>query len=293
MEPGWEHYRTLLAVIKEGSLSAAARRLGLTQPTVGRHVDALEEALGLALFTRSQGGLTPTEGALALVPHAEAMSTAAEALRRAATGEAAEERGTVRITASEMIGSEVLPGILADFHEAYPRIAIELLLSNRTEDLLRREADIAIRMVQPSQNALLAKKVGVINLGLHAHPRYVAAHGVPLSLDDIGQHPIIGFDRVTSIRRLEGTELDLHRDMFAFRSDSDIAQYAALRAGLGLGLCQSGLAKRDGLVPVLSNQVSIKLDVWVAMHEDLKSSLRMRLMFDHLVAGLATYVKNA
>lgn len=292
-QPGWELYRSFLSVMKEGSLSAAARQLSLTQPTIGRHIDALEEALGIALFTRSQTGLTATEGALALVPFAEAMASAAEALQRAASGEAEEERGTVRITASEMIGSEVLPAILADFRETYPRIAIELLLSNRTEDLLRREADIAIRMVRPSQNALLAKKIGVINLGLHAHPRYVAAHGVPISLDDIAQHPIIGFDREPSVRRLEGLGVELNRDLFAFRSDSDIAQYAALRAGLGLGLCQTGLAKRDGLVPVLSNQVSLKLDVWVAMHEDLKTSLRMRLMFDHLVAGLSAYVKDA
>ncbi|MEP2285946.1 MAG: LysR family transcriptional regulator, partial [Nitratireductor sp.] len=124
IEPGWEHYRTLLAVIKEGSLSAAARLLGLTQPTVGRHIDALEEALGLALFTRSQGGLVPTESALALAPHAEAMASAAEALRRAATGEAEEDRGTVRVTASEIIGTEVLPEMLTRFREAHPRIII-------------------------------------------------------------------------------------------------------------------------------------------------------------------------
>src|SRR3954468_12605453 len=118
--PGWELYRTFLAVIEEQSLSGAARRLALTQPTIGRHVDALEEALGVSLFTRSQDGLRATAGATALVPYAEAMAIAADALRRAASGEAEEERGSVRITASEMIGSEVLPSYLAAFREAHP-----------------------------------------------------------------------------------------------------------------------------------------------------------------------------
>lgn len=293
MEPGWEHYRTLLAVIKEGSLSAAARRLGLTQPTVGRHVDALEEALGLALFTRSQGGLTPTEGALALVPHAEAMSSAAEALRRAATGEAAEDRGTVRITASEIVGTEVLPSMLASFREAHPRIVIELLISNRTEDLLQREADIAIRMIRPTQAALFARKIGTVDISMYAHSSYIAAHGAPASLAELSRHAIIGFDRESSVRRIKDFGLTPTRELFAFRCDSDIAQFAALRAGFGIGMCQRALARSyPDLVPVPGPGISFSLDVWVAMHEDLKTSLRMRLMFDHLVAGLSAYVKG-
>ncbi|MES1991011.1 MAG: LysR family transcriptional regulator [Pseudomonadota bacterium] len=291
IEAGWEHYRTLLAVIREGSLSAAARTLGLTQPTIGRHVDALEEALGLALFTRSQGGLAPTESALALVPHAEAMASAAEALRRTASGEAEEDRGTVRITASEMIGAEVLPAILARFREKHPRIIIELMLSNRSEDLLQREADIAIRMIRPTQTALLAKKVGEVRLGLHAHQNYIQAYGLPMSVDDLREHAIIGFDKEASVRRPINLGIDYSRDLFAFRSDSDLAQFAALRAGIGIGMCQSALAKRfPELVPMLQDKVHFYLDVWVVMHEDHKTSLRMRLMFDHLAKELADYV---
>src|SRR6478609_9570878 len=150
-EPGWEHYRSFLAVYREGSLSGAARALGLTQPTVGRHLDALETALGTSLFTRSQNGLRPSTGAAALVPHVEAMASAAAALGRAASGEALEERGAVRVTASEMVGIEVLPPALAGFREAHPLIDVELVLSNRTADLSRRDADIAIRMVKPTQ----------------------------------------------------------------------------------------------------------------------------------------------
>src|SRR5579862_1952257 len=190
----WDHYRTLLAVLAEGSLSGAARTLGLGQPTVGRHIETLEEELGAPLFTRSAGGLAPTEAALALRPHAEAMAAAAEALVRTASGEADAVRGVIRVTASDVIGVEVLPPMLAAFHEANPEVVIELNLANRQEDLLRREADIAVRMVRPTQNALLARRVGAVRLGLFAHRRYVEAHGKPLRLDDPAIAGI-GFDR--------------------------------------------------------------------------------------------------
>ncbi|MEQ8327208.1 MAG: LysR family transcriptional regulator [Parvibaculum sp.] len=291
--PGWELYRSFLAVVREGSLSGAARQLGLTQPTVGRHVDALEQTLGTALFTRSQGGLAPTELALALVPHAEAMSMAAEALQRAASGEAEEDRGTVRITASEMIGTEVLPPILARFRDDHPRIAVELVLSNRTDDLIRRDADIAIRMIRPTQSSLVARKVGTIALGLHAHKNLIQRFGMPLSVEDLTQCPIIGFDRESSIRRLKNLGgFPLSRELFTFRCDSDIGQFAALKAGVGFGMCQYPLARRyPDLVSVLPGTIEFELDVWIAMHEDLKTSRRMRLMFDHLAKEMAAYTR--
>ncbi len=291
-QPGWELYRSFLAVVRERSLSAAARSLALTQPTIGRHIDALEEALGLSLFTRSQAGLHATADAVALVPYAEAMATAADALARVASGEAQEERGSVRITASEMIGAEVLPPCLAAFRESHPRIAVELVLSNRTEDLLRREADIAVRMVRPTQGALMARKLGVLRHGLHAHPRYLKSHGAPRSGAELKEHPIIGFDKNASIRRLPNLGIPLSRELFSFRCDSDLGQYAALRAGFGIGLCQVALAKRDGLVPVLANDVGFELGVWVVMHKDLKSSRRVRLLFDHVAVHLQAYIAS-
>jgi DNA-binding transcriptional LysR family regulator len=143
--PNWDELRTFVEVARDGSLSGAARRLGLSQPTVGRHIDALEAALGSALFARSPRGLAPTPAALALAPHAEAMAAAAAALARTASGEAAADRGVVRVTASQVVGCEVLPPILAAFHAEHPGIAIELALTNRNEDLARRDADIAVR----------------------------------------------------------------------------------------------------------------------------------------------------
>ena len=293
VQPGWELYRSFLAVVREQSLSGAARSLGLTQPTLGRHVDALEEALGVSLFTRSQLGLHATTAAIALVPHAQTMASAAEALLRAASGAAEEERGSVRITASEMIGIEVLPPVLAAFREAHPRIVVELVLSNRSEDLLGRAADVAVRMVKPTQSALTARKLGVLELGLHAHPRYLAVHGAPRTLAELQAHPLIGFDKAASVRKLPKLPLPLSRELFAFRCDSDIGQYAALRAGFGIGICQAALARRDGLVPVLPGALDLSLGVWVVMHKDLKSSRRVRLMFDHLALHLQRYIASA
>jgi DNA-binding transcriptional LysR family regulator len=295
-EPAWELYRSFLATMRERSLSGAARALGLTQPTLGRHIDELEQALGgVALFTRSQLGLVPTDAALDLVPHAEAMAASAAALARAASGAAGAARGTVRLTASEIVGAEVLPPILTEFRERHPGIAVELALSNATEDLLRRDADIAVRMTRPKQTALVAKLIGQVALGLHAHRRYIAAHGVPRSLDEVARHAIIGFDRETpSVRAVRALGLPLEREMFAFRSDSDLAQLAGLRAGFGIGVCQLGIARRDpDLVRVAPEVFSVSLDVWVVMHQDLRASHRMRLMFDHLAGALSAYVATS
>ena len=175
----WQLYRAFLAVIDEGSLSAAARALDIAQPTVGRQIAALEKALGLALFTRSQAGLMPTEAAQSLRALAEDMRTTAASLERAAASQGAGVQGTVRVTASDIIGIEVLPPIIAALRDRHPQLIVELVLTNRVQDLLRREADIAVRMLRPAQASLVARRVGHLTLGLHAHRRYVARHGTP------------------------------------------------------------------------------------------------------------------
>jgi DNA-binding transcriptional LysR family regulator len=288
--PDWSLYRSFLSVLRTGSLSAAAREEGLTQPTVGRHVDSLEKALGVALFTRSQHGLTPTEAALEIQPYAESLEATAAALVRSAVGRAG-TRGTVRITASDVVGAEVLPPILAGFHEAYPQISIELMLSNRTEDLLQREADIAVRMVRPTQQALLARHVGDTELGFYARRDYLERHGTPSDIAELRNHTLIGFDRENAfIRSVRAGGFPFERGMFAFRSDSDLAQLAALRAGFGIGVCQLGLARRSAdLVRVLPKSFLFKLEVWIVMHSDLRSSARCRVAADALAAGLTTY----
>ncbi len=287
--------RSFLAVLVEGSLSGAARVLGQTQPTIGRHVAELEAALGgVALFVRSPRGLLPTETAEELRPHAEAMAASALALVRAASGGRDEARGVVRLTASDMVGAHVLPPILTDFNRRHPEVSIELVMSNRTEDLLRRAADIAVRMVQPAQSALVARYLGDVSLGLHAHPDYLARRGVPDSIEALRGHTTIGYDRETpAIRAVLDMGVPLSRDLFSYRTDSDIGQYAAIRAGFGIGVCQYGLARRDGLVPVMPGAVEFDLPIWLVLHEDLKGQRRMRLMFDHLAEGLAGYVATS
>ena len=298
IEPGWELYRSFLAVLQEGSLSGAARALGLAQPTLGRHVDALEAALGLALFTRSQLGYAPTEAALALQPAAQALASAAAALRRVASaqgGDGQQVKGTVRVSASEVVGVEVLPPILAALRERHPALVVELSLSNRLEDLLQREADIAVRMQRPQQDVLVARRIGSIAVGLHARDDYLARHGTPRTLDDLAGHALIGFDRETAFIRSLRKELGgLKRDHFALRADSDLAQLAAIRAGFGIGFCQVGLARRDArLKRVLARRFAVRLDTWVAMHQDLRDSPRCRATFDALAAGLQAYIAGA
>ena len=293
-EPDWSLYRAFLAVLTEGSLSAAARALGLTQPTLGRQVAELERALGVALFTRSPQGLKPTDAALDLAPHAQAMAGAASAMTRAASGAGDTARGIVRITASEIIGAEVLPSILAAFRPLHPGVVVELSLDNQQQDLLRGAADIAVRMVRPTQDALVARHLGETHLGLYAHRRYVEAHGSPDTLEQLQDHPLVGFDRGNPFLRGLVQRLPMSRDGFAFRADSDLAQLAAVRAGFGVGFVQHGVARREpDLVPVCPGQVGFALGVWLVMHEDLRNTPRMRTMFDHLADGLGVFLRTS
>lgn len=289
-DPDWQWYRSFLAVLDEGSLSAAARALGLTQPTLGRHIDSLERALQLKLFTRSHDGFAPTDAAIALRPYAANLSDTAAALLRTASGQRDGVRGTVRITASEVVGVEVLPPILTALRHKHPELVIELMLSNEVDDLLRRQADIAVRMTRPTQGALVARHIGAFELGLHARPDYIERCGTPKRLEDLAGHSLIGFDTETArLRKLKEQLGGFDRSWFAMRADSDLAQLAMIRAGFGLGVCQVGLARRAGLVRVLPKPFSFKLDTWVAMHADLRDSPRCAVTFAALVAGLVDY----
>ncbi|MDP2120844.1 MAG: LysR family transcriptional regulator [Hoeflea sp.] len=287
----WGHYRTFLAILNEGSQSGAARALGLTQPTVGRHLDALEQASGKPLFLRSHQGLAPTETALAMRAYAETMASSAAALARAASGDAASPEGTVRISASEVVGLEVLPPILADLQDRHPRLAIELSLSDAVEDLLGQQADIAVRMVEPTQGALLSRRIGGVPLGMFAHRRYLERHGTPKTLEDLSSHRAIGFDRqLAYIRDMLKTRPELADLRFAVRTDSNAAQLAMIRAGGGIGICQVGLAARDkDLVRLFADRIELELMTWLVMHEDLKTVPRCRVTFDALAEGLIAY----
>ena len=289
---GWELYRTFLSVLREGSLSAAARKLGVTQPTAGRHIDALEKSLALTLFVRSQEGLQPTEAARSLQPLAEEMSSTAAAFKRAASAQGDGVRGVVRITASEVIGVEVLPSVLARLCDHYKDLKLELTLSNQPQDLLHREADIAVRMFKPQQMQLLAQKVGEVKLGAFAHADYIAHRGRPQRLTDLKNHTLIGFDQSNEFIRatLKKVPHIFTRNHFALAADNDLAQLALIRGGAGIGVCQAPLARRDkNLIRLFPADIDIGMDIWVTMHEDLKHSPACRIVFDTLACGLKSY----
>jgi DNA-binding transcriptional LysR family regulator len=292
--PDWEELRTFGEVMRDGSLSGAARRLGLTQPTVGRRMDALETALGVALFARSPRGLAPTQAARDLLPHVDAMAAASAALTRAAAGEARGDRGVVRVTASEIIGGEVLPPILARFRANYPEIEIELALSNRNEDLSRRDADIAVRMVRPRQAVLRARRIGMTRIGLYAHRDYLARFGAPAKLADLSNRHLIGYDTESLAFRAAGAFAQaLKRSDFVFRCDNDLAQLAALRAAVGIGGVQENIARRTPeLVRLFAKEFSPALEIWLTAHEDVAATPRVRNMIGALAEGLTDFVRG-
>ena len=282
----WDHWRSFIAVAELGSLSAAARGLGLTQPTVSRHIDLLEQALGATLFLRSPQGLAMSDLGQQLLPEARAMAASAAALERTASAPHDADRGVVRLTASEVVGAEILPRVLGPLLAKHPGLEVELVLSNRNEDLLHREADLAVRMVRPTQAGLIARKVADVRIGLFAHASYLAARGTPRSLPELAGHVLIGPDRDSAaLAALTGTGIT--RRMIRFRCDRESAQLNAIRAGMGIGAMQGGIAQiAPGLRPVLPDSIAFELECWLAMHADLRSTARVRMVMDHLAAHL-------
>jgi DNA-binding transcriptional LysR family regulator len=281
---GWDDQRIFLAVLEEGSLSAAARRLGLSHPTVRSRIETLEQQLGTVLFTRSVNGLTPTETAEALREPARAMAMASEFFVRQASASGGEASGTVRISVPDFMGIEVIPAMLARLREAHPAIRIELSLSNLPADLLAQEVDVAVRTVAPKQDALVARKVAAIPLGFFASPSYVERRGRPTSLAELAEHDVIGPDRNRSdlamVERLGG----LARDRLVLRTDSHPAHVAAARAGVGIAVAQVPVGERDpNLVRILPDLDVMVLETWIVTHENLSRVPRVRAVFDSLV----------
>lgn len=286
-EPSWDLYRAFATVLRHGSLSGAARVLGLTQPTLSRQIDALEAALGTTLFVRTHQGLSPTAAAVRLAPHAHNLLQTVATLNRSASA-VDEVSGTVRVTAGETVGIAYLMPVLTGLRRTYPRLHLELSLSDAIEDLLRREADVAVRMTEPTQGALLVRRVSSVEIGLYAHQDYLTLKGTPRHWKELTQHDLIGFDQETpAIRAAAEAHPWLRRADFGLRTDSGPGQYAALQSGFGIGYCQSRLAARNPeLVRVLADHFSLTFRMWVVMHESLGSDPACRAVYDELVAAL-------
>ncbi len=282
----WNHWRSFIAVAEAGSLSGAARVLGLKQPTVSRHVDLLEATIGATLFLRAPQGMTLSDLGSQMLTEARAMAASAAALERAASAPVEAARGVVRLGASEVVGTEVLPATLAPLMAAHPGLAVELALSNRNDDLLRHEADLALRMVRPTQSGLVVRKLADVRIGLFAHARYLDRHGTPATLEALADYMLIGPDR--DQMALDGfAQAGIPRRLIRLRCDREAAQLNAIRAGIGIGVMQAGIARRNpDLRPVLEEQIAFTLECWLVLHADLRQSARVRLLADHLVENL-------
>lgn len=280
----WDDQRAFLAVLEEGSLSGAARRLELSHATIRSRIEALEAALGTVLFTRSVSGLTPTPYALGLRDSAKMMAMASDQFVRQASAPPGEVAGTVRISVPEFMGIEVIPTMLGTLRAAYPAIQIELSLSNAVADLLAQEVDVAVRTVAPTQNALVARKVADIPLGFFASRAYLNKRGIPKSISEMAMHDLIGPDRNRNDQALAsrlGTDFEHVR--FILRTDSHPAQLAAARAGLGIAVTQVPVGERDlNLCRVLPDYIVARLGTWIVTHENLKHVPKVRAVLDCL-----------
>lgn len=290
----WDDQRIFLAVLEEGSLSGAARRLGLSHPTVRSRIEALEQSLGTVLFTRSVNGLTPTETAESLRGPSRTMAMASELFIRQASAPSGDIAGTVRISVPDIVGVEIIPVMLRPLRKAHPALHIELSLSNAPADLLAQEVDLAVRTIAPRQGVLVARKVAAVPIGLFASPDYVRERGIPTSLDDLANHDIIGPDRDrTDLAIAERLGVGFAPSQFALRTDSHPAQVAAARAGLGIAVFQVPAGQRDPrLVRVLPDFVLAVLDTWIVTHENLARLPRVRVVFDQLVGAYGEMVRS-
>ena len=283
----WEALRALNAVLSHGSLSAAARALGSSQPTLSRHMAALETAWGVALFSRSTTGLRPTEAAMALAPLADTMAAQALAMERVVEAwRSPQVQGTVRLSASEVMGQLVLPPVLAKLQAEHPGIRLELALSNQLHNLLTREVDLAVRMRAPEQMAVLAQHVGDRPVGLYAHRSYLNTHGVPPAATDLLNHRLIGHDRDEPAGLAPAYAAIWHRAHFALRVDDQRTQWALLCAGAGIAPAMATLADAQPDLQRVLPEVEVTLPVWLCMHEDLRHSAAHMTVFRALVAGL-------
>ncbi|MEK7737506.1 MAG: LysR family transcriptional regulator [Pseudomonadota bacterium] len=288
----WNLIRAFLAVVESGSLTGAARILAASQPTLSRQIGELEQRVGAALFERVARGLRLTPAGEALVEPARRMQMAAQALSLAALGQSQQLAGTVRLTASEMTSAYLLPEILAGLRQAQPEIQIELVASNRIENLLERQADIAIRHARPSQAGLIARRIGELSMGAYAHAEYLARVGGKLDLKRLQDYDWIGYDSTDLLLRgFRKAGIPVNREFFGFRCDNHIVDWQAALAGVGIGFASCATAKRwPEMRSVLPKKMVGTMPVWLTVHRELRGSLRIQRVFDALAEGLLRLV---
>jgi DNA-binding transcriptional LysR family regulator len=284
----WALVPSFLAALEHGSLLGASRVLKTSQPTVGRQIAQLESQLGVVLFERTGRGLLPTDMALCLADAARSMEVGADQLARSVSGAQASVAGTVRITASQPVAHTLLLPLLAEMRAKLPDVQVELVASNEVSNLLRREADIALRMVQPDQTSLIAKRVGNVTISACAHRDYLRRCGTPKQVADLLGHELIGNDRDDAIiRGSVALGFALTRENFAFRTDDLTTYWQAVRAGLGIGFVADYVQRTDPAVQSLLPMMKIPpIPMWLAVHREIRTSKRIRAVYDFLGQAL-------
>jgi DNA-binding transcriptional LysR family regulator len=285
----WNRARAFLVTAEEGSLSAAARALGMAQPTLGRQVAALEQELGVALFERVGRGLTLTPSGLELMDHVRAMGEAAARMSLSASGKAQAIEGTVSISASEVDAAFRLPSILRKLRQLAPGIDVEIVATNAESDLRRREADIAIRNYRPTQPNLVARKIRDIEGRIYAAPGYLDSIGNPVTPEAVSDAHFIGFNRTEEfIAAMTRFGLTLTRRNFVVVSESHLVQWSHVRQGQGIGIMAADIADAEpDVVAVLPDAAPIVIPVWLVTHREVHTSRRVRLVFDLMAKELA------
>jgi DNA-binding transcriptional LysR family regulator len=284
----WNQLKAFLETAETGSLSAAARKLGLTQPTLSRQVAAIERQMGVTLFERVGKSMVLTHTGLDLLEHARAMGAAAEALGLAATGRSQAVGGVVSVSASDAVAAHLLPPLVARLRTQEPGIVVEVIASNALSDLLRREADIAIRHVQPEQPELIARRVREATASFYASEAFVHAHGHPRTPEDAAALPFVGSDRGGRfLAYLRQHGLPLGEANFSCYADHSVAHWALVRAGMGIGAMMDDIARdTPGIVRVLDDLPPVRFPIWLVTHRELRTARRIRVVFDALAAGL-------
>jgi DNA-binding transcriptional LysR family regulator len=285
----WNQLRAFLETADTGSLSAAARKLGLTQPTLSRQVAAIEQSMGVTLFERVGKTMALTPTGLDLLEHARAMGTAAEALSLAATGRSQALGGVVSVSASDMVAACLLPPLVRRLRAREPGIAIEVIATNALSDLQRREADIAIRHVKPEQPDLIARLIREATACFYASEDWVKAHGHPRTAEDATHLPFVGSDRMGQyLGYLRQHGLNLTEANFSCYADHSVAHWSLVREGMGIGAMMDEIARdTPGIVRVLDDVPPVRFPVWLVTHRELRTSRRIRVVFEALAQGLA------
>ena len=284
----WNKARAFLVTAEEGSLSAAARALGMTQPTLGRQVDGLEKELGIVLFERVGRGLTLTPVGLELLDHVREMGDAAGRMSLAALGQSQALEGTICISASETYAAVLLPPIIAKLREIEPGIKVEIVVSNRASDLRRREADIAIRNFRPTEPDLIAKKICDADAILYATPDYLKKIGSPTKPEHLRHAEFVNLDPGgMMLKALNHIGLDLTEANFPLLTESYLVMWELVRQGTAIGILDAHIGDADpDVCRVLPNLPPIVFPIWLAAHRELTTNRRIRLVYDFLAESL-------